>query len=142
MIRFQLVDPECWERSLDGNHIYVSAEFDAQTNQVITDQMCHGKAPEDWRACWIELVYDVQADALAFWDAAIEEFCLEDGVSYAKPFGNPTWVEAITLAFHDDEVRYVRERLDEILAQIDKNEELAKNTPPEPESEWDDDYLR
>ena len=34
---------------------------------------------------------------------------------------------------------YIKEHLEEILAQIEENE---KNAPPYEESEWDEDYLR
>lgn len=140
MIRFKLVDEEAWDRSESHDEVYICVEFDPETNKEITKQLCNGNEPEDLRACWIELAYNIEEESLRFYDVALEEFDLEDGKSYSKPFGNDSMVYDITLELNDEEIDYVEENLDRIIAQIIENE----NIPYEPreENEWDYDYLR
>ncbi len=144
MVRFTLVDKESWDRWWvrwdPEKKIYLCAEFDEPTNREITNQMCNGDAPDFLRACCIELEYNVTTETLRICDAALQQFDPKTGKDTDdRPFGNDEWVEAITLPMNQDEVNYIKEHLEEIIAQIEENE---RNAPPYEESEWDYDYLR
>lgn len=121
MVRFKLSDPQFWKGWEAEQKVYVWVEFDEETNKEITMQMCEGNPQEDLRACHIQLLYSIKDDTLKFFDASLEEFDPATGEAVDAPFGNPDWIEDVTLELNRDEVAYIRENLKLILTQIAQN---------------------
>ena len=80
-----------------------------------------GNPQDDLRACNVQLVYNVKEETLKILDAALEEFDPETGEAVDAPFGNPDWVDEISLEMNSDEVAYIQENLEMILSQIEEN---------------------
>ena len=121
MVRFKLSDPQRWSSWAAGEKLRIWVEFDEQTNKELTTQMCEGNPQDDLRACCVQLVYSIKDESLEILDADLEEFDPETGEALDAPFGNPDWVEDVTLEMNPDEVNYIRENLEMILAQIAEN---------------------
>ena len=121
MVRFKLIEPQFWKGWEAKQKIYVWVEFDEETNKEITTQLCQGNEQDDLRACDIQLLYSIKDETLQFFDASLEEFDPETGEAVDAPFGNPDWVEDLTIELNQDEVAYIKENLEQILAQIAEN---------------------
>ena len=121
MVRFKLSNPHCWSSWAAGEKLCIWVEFDEETNKELTTQMCEGNPQDDLRACNVQLVYNVKEETLKILDAALEEFDPATGEPLDAPFGNPDWVEEITLEMNQDEVSFIRENLEMICSQIAEN---------------------
>lgn len=121
MVRFKLSNPQCWSSWAAGEKLCIWVELDEETNKELTTQMCEGNPQDDLRACNVQLVYNAKEETLKILDAALEEFDPETGEAVDAPFGNPDWVDEISLEMNSDEVAYIQENLETILEQLTEN---------------------
>lgn len=142
MVRFQLIDHDCWERWDEQNRLHIDVKFDHETTREITRQLCNGRDPINLEAAFLILEYNIRKDTLRFYHAALQEIDPKTGEPVDYPYGNETWVNDITLPLNEDERNYIKGNLPTILAQIEANEEYKRSLPPPEKSEWDYDYLR
>lgn len=138
MIRFTVEEPETWSRTLDGG-VELCVEFNEETTLEITRQVCGREDVGNLRACSLAFIYYRETETVVFTEAALVELD-EDGDWMDRPFGNSELAEEITFTLNAEEQQLLREMFPEIEKQIEENEK--RPYVPQPESEWDTDYLR